>query len=68
VEVARLEKAGRLIFQGSKPNTEAEKAALGDKIVFSPDETMDDPKRFAGTSWYAGAILLIGEPMESNPP
>ena len=37
LEVARLEKAGKLIFKGAKPKTETEKAALGDKILFSPD-------------------------------
>jgi hypothetical protein len=37
VEVARLEKDGKLVFKGSKPKTEAEKQALGDKILFSED-------------------------------
>lgn len=37
VEVARLEKEGRLVFQGAKPKTDTEKAALGDRILFSPD-------------------------------
>jgi lysophospholipase L1-like esterase len=35
--VARLEKGGRLIFQGKKPRTDEEKAALGDRILFSDD-------------------------------
>ena len=35
--VARLEKAGKLVFKGKKPVTEEEKAALGDKILFSED-------------------------------
>jgi len=37
LQVARLEAQGRLIFKGAKPKTDAEKAALGDKILFSPD-------------------------------
>jgi lysophospholipase L1-like esterase len=35
--VARLEKAGKLVFKGKKPVTEEEQAALGDKILFSED-------------------------------
>ncbi len=26
--------------------------------------TMDDPKRFEGTNWYAGALLILGKPIE----
>ena len=37
LEVARLEKAGKLIFKGDKPKTDAERAAVADKILFSPD-------------------------------
>ncbi|MGP8237534.1 MAG: SGNH/GDSL hydrolase family protein, partial [Limisphaerales bacterium] len=37
LEVARLEAKGRLIFKGDKPKTDDEKAALVDKILFSPD-------------------------------
>ena len=37
LEVARLEKSGKLIFKGDKPKSEAETAALGNKILFSPD-------------------------------
>ncbi len=35
--VARLEKAGKLVFKDKKPVTDEEKAALGDKILFSDD-------------------------------
>jgi hypothetical protein len=31
------------------------------KILSQRNEKMDDPKRFDGTAWYAGAIMLIGE-------
>ncbi len=37
LQVARLEAQGRLIFKGAKPKTDEERAALGDKILFSPD-------------------------------
>jgi len=37
LEVARLEKEGKLVFTVSWPQTEAEKAALEDKILFSAD-------------------------------
>jgi len=37
MEVAKLEKEGKLIFRGALPKTEAEKKALNGKIVFSPD-------------------------------
>ena len=33
------------------------------KILSQRNEKMDDPKRFDGTAWYAGAILLIGDPL-----
>ena len=32
-----MEKAGKLVFSGKQPKTDAEKAGLGDKILFSPD-------------------------------
>jgi hypothetical protein len=31
------------------------------KILSERHEKMDDPKRFDGTAWYAGSILLTGE-------
>jgi lysophospholipase L1-like esterase len=37
VEVARMERDGKLIFKGDKPKTDAERAALADKVLFSPD-------------------------------
>ncbi len=30
-------------------------------ILSQRNETMDDPKRFDGTTWYAGAILVLGD-------
>ena len=34
------------------------------KILSQRGEKMDDPKRFDGTAWYAGGILLIGDLIE----
>ena len=31
------------------------------RILSQRNEKMDDPKRFDGTCWYAGALLVIGE-------
>ncbi len=55
VEVASLEKAGKLVFQGEKPKTEAEKTALGNKIVFSPDAVHPYPE--TGHQLYLEAIV-----------
>ena len=30
-------------------------------ILSRRKQTMDDPKRFDGTTWYAGAVLLLGQ-------
>lgn len=55
LEVARLEKAGKLIFKGDKPKTEAEKVALGDKILFSPDAVHPYPD--TGHQLYLEAVV-----------
>lgn len=55
VEVARLEKAGRLVFKGDKPKTEHEKTALGDKILFSPDAV--HPYTDTGHELYLQAVV-----------
>src|SRR5437879_4260738 len=55
LEVARLEKAGKLIFKGDKPRTETEKAALGDKILFSPDGV--HPYTDSGHQLYFEAVV-----------
>jgi hypothetical protein len=67
LEVARLEKAGKLIFKGDKPNTEVEKAKLGDKIIFSPDAV--HPYTDTGHQLYFEALVrgmnlikLVGQP------
>ncbi|UCD50194.1 MAG: SGNH/GDSL hydrolase family protein, partial [Phycisphaerales bacterium] len=55
LEVARLEKEGRLIFKGPRPKTDEEKAALGDKILFSPDGV--HPYIDTGHQLYLEAIV-----------
>jgi hypothetical protein len=55
LEVARLEKAGKLIFKGEKPRTDAEKASLGDKILFSPDAV--HPYTDTGHQIYLEAVV-----------
>ncbi|HPA17407.1 MAG TPA: GDSL-type esterase/lipase family protein [Verrucomicrobiae bacterium] len=54
LEVARLEKEGKLVFKGAKPKTDAERAALGDKILFSPDGV--HPYTDAGHQLYLEAV------------
>jgi hypothetical protein len=55
LEVARLEKAGKLVFQGKKPATPEEKAAWGDKVLFSPDAV--HPYTDSGHQLYLEAIV-----------
>ncbi|MFB3881362.1 MAG: SGNH/GDSL hydrolase family protein [Armatimonadota bacterium] len=53
LEVAQLEKDGRLIFTGSQPRTEAEKAALKGKVLFSADGAHPYPQ---GHALYVQAL------------
>lgn len=55
LEVARLAREGRLILKGPKPATEAEKQALGGKIVFSPDDV--HPYVDTGHELYCQAVV-----------
>lgn len=55
LEVARLEEQGRLIFKGSKPKTDEERTAIGDKILFSPDAVHPYPD--SGHQLYLEAIV-----------
>jgi len=63
VEVARLEKLGKLVFKGDKPKTDAEKAALGDRILFSPDGV--HPYIDTGHQLYLAAVVRSFEKMEA---
>jgi lysophospholipase L1-like esterase len=63
LEVARLEKAGRLVFKGDKPKTDAEKAALGEKILFSPDAV--HPFTDSGHQLYLESIVRSISPIKA---
>ena len=55
MEVARLVKEGKVIFTGKKPVSEADKAALGDKVIFSDDGV--HPFTDTGHPFYLAAIV-----------
>jgi lysophospholipase L1-like esterase len=55
MEVAKLAKAGRLVWRAPLPKTEAEKAALGDKFVFAADGV--HPHDSTGQVLYTQAIV-----------
>ncbi len=63
VEVAREESAGRLRFEGPLPRTEAEKAAAGDRLVFSPDGVHPYPE--TGHELYRRVAVAAFEAMRS---
>lgn len=55
LEAARMEGEGKLIFTGAKPKTDAEKAAIGDKVIFSPDSV--HPYTDTGHELYLQAVV-----------
>ncbi len=55
MEVAKLAKAGKLVWRAKLPKTDAEKAALGDKFVFAADVV--HPHDSTGQVLYAQAII-----------
>ena len=55
MEVAKLAKAGRLLWKAPLPKTDAEKAALGDKFVFAADGV--HPHDSTGQVLYTEAIV-----------
>jgi lysophospholipase L1-like esterase len=55
VEVARLEKSGRLIFKGEMPKTDEARKELGDRIIFSSDAV--HPYTDTGHQLYLEAIV-----------
>lgn len=62
LEVARLEKEGELVFAGKWPATDEERAALGDRILFS----MDGAHPYeAGHRLYAEAVARAMDEMKS---
>jgi len=61
LKVALLEGQGKLIFQAAKPKTEAEKQAVGDKILFSPDNV--HPYTDSGHELYLQAVMRAMDQM-----
>jgi len=55
MEVARLAKAGKLLWRAPLPKTDADKAALGDKFVFAADGV--HPHDSTGQVLYTQAIV-----------
>jgi hypothetical protein len=55
MEVAKLAKAGKLVWRAPLPKTDAEKAALGDKFVFAADGV--HPHDSTGQVLYTQAIV-----------
>jgi lysophospholipase L1-like esterase len=55
MEVAKLAKAGKLVWRAPLPKTDADKAALGDKFVFAADGT--HPHDSTGQVLYTQAII-----------
>ncbi|MCC6353225.1 MAG: SGNH/GDSL hydrolase family protein [Verrucomicrobiae bacterium] len=54
LEAARLAKEGKLAFKAAKPKTDAEREALGEKILFSPDGV--HPYTDSGHGLYLEAV------------
>ncbi|MEP6753981.1 MAG: SGNH/GDSL hydrolase family protein [Chthonomonadales bacterium] len=63
MEVASLAKAGRLLWQAPLPKTDAEKLALGDKVVFAADGVHPYPE--TGHELYLQAIIRSMIPIKS---
>lgn len=63
MEVAQLAKAGRLLWRAPLPKTDAEKHALGDKVVFAPDSV--HPHVETGHELYLQAIVRSFQPIRA---
>lgn len=63
MEVAKLAKEGKLIWKGALPKTNEEKAALGDKLVFSADGVHPFPE--TGHELYLQAIVRSLAPVKA---
>jgi len=74
MEVAKLAKAGKLVWRAPLPKTDDERAALGDKVVFAPDSV--HPHVDTGHRMYLEAIVrslpgivaASGKPMKHGLP
>lgn len=65
LEVARLAKEGRLVWKAPLPKTDAEKAALGDQVVFAPDGVHPYPE--TGHELYLQAFVRSLDPVRAAP-
>jgi lysophospholipase L1-like esterase len=64
MEVAKLAKAGKLLWKAPLPKTEAEHAALGGKMVFAPDGV--HPHVETGHVLYLGAVVRALGPIQQE--
>jgi len=65
LEVARLEKEGRLVFKAAKPTNDVQRAALGDRMIFSSDAV--HPFAETGHALYRDAVARAFIRMRANP-
>lgn len=65
MEVARLAKAGKLVWKGKLPKTDEEKKAVGDKFIFAPDSVHPHPE--TGHELYLQAIQRSLPAIQSAP-
>lgn len=63
LEVAKLARAGRLVWKAPLPKTDAEKQALGDKVVFAPDSVHPHPE--TGHELYLQAFVRAITPIRA---
>lgn len=63
MEVAKLAKAGKLLWKAKLPKTPEEKQALGEKFVFAPDSVHPHPE--TGHELYLQAIIRSWTPITS---
>ncbi len=63
IEVAKLAKEGKLVWKAPLPKTDEEKAALGDKFVFSADSVHPYPE--TGHELYLQAIVRSLTPIRA---
>lgn len=62
MEVARLARAGKLVWKAPLPKTDEQRLALGDKVVFSPDSVHPHPE--TGHELYLQAVVRSLEPIK----
>jgi lysophospholipase L1-like esterase len=61
MDVARLAKEGKLVWAAPLPRSDAERASLGDKLVFAPDGVHPYPE--TGHELYLQAIIRSMKPI-----